>query len=83
MQLANRAVDQTTTTVTLVKVRNYYSLLRKAYLGFFLREISRFQFPSHSRSGELTYMYFAVGLRVKKLIMRVINFLQVVGLAVL
>lgn len=35
MQLANRAVNQTTTTVTLVKVRNYYSLLRKADLGFF------------------------------------------------
>ena len=132
IQLANRAVDQTTTTVTLVKVRNYYSLLRKGDLGFFfgckssirhlraeektgpswllqrllglllgtgkiwsiadrrvqrsqkqLREISRFQFPSHSRSGELTYMYFAVGLRVKKLIMRVINVLQVVGLTVL
>ena len=105
-QLANRAVDQMTMTVTLVKVRNYYSLLRKTDLGFFLllpifysplknwggnwaeltfaktsgtvardrenlanswpprptqkqlREISRFQFPSHSRSGELTYMYF-------------------------
>ena len=37
IQLANRVVDQTTTTVTLVKVRNYYSLLRKADLGFFLR----------------------------------------------
>ena len=107
MQLANRAVHQTTMTVTLVKVRNYYSLIRKTDLGFFfgckspirhlraeeetgpswflqrllglllgtgkiwpiadrrvqrsqkqLREISRFQFPSHSRSGELTYMYF-------------------------
>ena len=100
MQLANRAVDQTTTTVTLVKVRNYYSLLR---LGLLLgtgkiwltadrrvqrsqkqlREISRFQFPSHSRNGELTYVYFAVGLWVKKLIMRVIDILQVVGLTML
>ena len=100
IQLANRVVDQTTTTVTLVKVRNYYSLLR---LGLLLgtgkmwliadrrvqrsqkqlREISRFQFPSHSRSGELTYVYFAVGLRVKKLIMRVIDILQVVGLTML
>ena len=58
MQLANRVVDQTTTTVTLVKVRNYYSLLRKADLGFFLR-LQIFHSPLKSWGGNWAELTFA------------------------
>ena len=58
MQLANRAVDQTTTTVTLVKVRNYYSLLRKGDLGFFLR-LRIFHSPLKSWGGNWAELTFA------------------------
>ena len=58
IQLANRAVDQTTTTVTLVKVRNYYSLLRKADLGFFLR-LQIFHSPLKSWGGNWAELTFA------------------------
>ena len=58
IQLANRAVDQTTTTVTLVKVRNYYSLLRKGDLGFFLR-LRIFHSPLKSWGGNWAELTFA------------------------